>query len=157
VDSIYDGTLSIPNPFPEATFPNVPDPVFAQFGPLVSSAITALMTERLNWHPEGVYELGNERVNREWDWGNHYGRPESMSAIRTSLAADPNFHVLIAHGIYDLITPYLATKLLLSQLPNEDFVSRVKLVLHEGGHMFYTHDSSRAALHEEARALVLNQ
>ena len=154
VESIYDGTLTIPNPFPEYVSSNVPDPVFAQFGPVVASAVTDLVTTKLNWHPDGVYALSDGRANRQWNWGMGASKPEAMSAIRTSLAADPNFRVLIGHGVDDLILPYFGTKLLLSQLPNADFASRVHLVLHEGGHMFYTRDASRAALHDEARSLV---
>lgn len=154
VASIYDGTLVMPTPFPEYPWPNAPDPVLTQFGPLVASAMMDLVTTRLNWHPDGRYQLGNGRALREWDWGNGFGRPESMTALRTLLAADPSFHVLIGQGMYDLITPYFANKLLLSQLPTADFAARTRLVLHEGGHMFYTRDASRVALHDEARALV---
>ena len=154
VESIYDGTLTVPNPFPEYYVPNVADPTFTQFGPVMSSALVDLVTTRLNWHPEATYELGNSRALREWDWGNRQGKPEAMTALRNALAADPNFHVLIGHGVDDLILPYFATKLLLSQLPSEDFATRVHLVLHEGGHMFYSRDASRTALHDEARSLV---
>ena len=154
VASIYDGTLTIPSPYPEYLTPNVPDPVFAQFGPTISSAITDLVTTKLNWHVDSAYRLGNNRVLRDWDWGSRSSKPEAMSALRTLLAADPAFRVLIGHGVDDLILPYFGTKLLLSQLPSADFASRVHLVLHDGGHMFYTRDASRAALHDEARSLV---
>ena len=154
VETIYDGTLTIPNPFPEYYRPTVPDPVFAQFGPIMASAITDLVTTKLNWHPDGRYQLGNNRALREWDWGSRASKPEAMTPLRDALAVDPAFRVLIGHGVDDLILPYFATKLLLSQLPNQDFANRVHLVLHDGGHMFYTRDASRAALHGEARALV---
>ncbi len=154
IASIYDGTLTIPNPYPEYISPTVPDPVLAQFGPTFSSAITDLVTTKLNWHPEAGYRLSNNRALREWDWGSRPNRAEAMSALRTLLAADPAFRVLIGHGVDDLILPYFGTKLLLSQLPSADFASRVHLVLHDGGHMFYTRDASRAALHDEARSLI---
>ena len=153
VGSIYDPTITIPNTFPEYFVPNVPDPVFAQFGPTMVGAVTDLAATRLNWRPDSRYELSNGRALREWDWGSRQGKPEAMTAMRTALAADPNFHVLIGHGVNDLILPYFATKLLLTQLPS-DFAGRVHLALHDGGHMFYTQDASRRILHDEARALV---
>ena len=152
--SRYDATLAMPDAFPEAAAPRLTDPVFAQFAPPLTSAIVDLLSNRLNWRVDAKYELDNDRVFREWDWGHGMGRPESLTALRRLLAADPGFRVLIGHGIYDLVTPYLGTKLLLAQLPGDDAAGRVHLALHEGGHMFYTRDDSRAALHDEARALV---
>ena len=53
----------------------------------------------------------------------------------------------------DLVTPYFGTRILLNQLP--DFgPNRLRLVVHEGGHMFYLRDTSRAALREQARAMI---
>ncbi len=91
---------------------------------------------------------------REWDWGQRGARPESLSALRVALAVDPGFRVLVGHGVDDLVTPYLLTKLLLAQVADDASASRIRLALHEGGHMFYIRDASRAALHDEAQALV---
>ena len=152
--SRYDATMAMANPFPEAATANTPDPTFAQFGPPMTSAATGLVTGRLNWHPEGRYLLSGDQAFREWEWGRGMARPESLGALRTALAVDPGFRVLVAHGIDDLVTPYLLTRLLLAQIADDEGAARVHLFLHEGGHMFYTQDASRAALHDEARALV---
>jgi carboxypeptidase C (cathepsin A) len=157
IGSPYDATQTIPDPFPEYANPDAPDPMMAALGPPMTSAMIDLVNNRLGWHPEGQYELGNMRVFREWDWGNRQGRPNSIEALRTALALDPGLHVLIGHGLYDLVTPYFETKLLLAQVPDYGSADRVRLALHPGGHMFYSVDSSRAALHDEARALVTGQ
>ncbi len=154
VGSPYDATETIPDPFPEYTYPEAPDPIMDALAPPVTSAMIDLVTNRLNWHPEGQYELGNMRVFHAWNWGSGLSRPNSIEALRTALALDPGLHVLIGHGLYDLVTPYLGTKLLLAQVPDYGAADRVRLALHPGGHMFYTVDSSRAALHDEARTLV---
>ncbi len=154
VGSPYDATETIPDPFPEYPYPEAPDPIMDALGPPVSSAMIDLVTNRLNWHPEGQYELGNMRVFRSWDWGRGLSRPNSIEALRSALALDPGLHVLIGHGLYDLVTPYFETKLLLAQVPDYGATNRVRLALHQGGHMFYTVDASRAALHDEAQALV---
>jgi carboxypeptidase C (cathepsin A) len=73
--------------------------------------------------------------------------------MRTALALDAHLHVLIAHGLFDLVTPYFATQLLLDQIPAASGGDRVRLVTYPGGHMFYTQDASRAAFREEARRL----
>ncbi len=153
VGSNYDGTLTAPDPFPEAVLSRMPDPALAQFGPPLTSAITGLVTTQLGWHPQGGYRLSNQQAFQQWDWGRGMQRLESMSALRTALALDPNFHVLIGQGVDDLVVPYFGTKLLLGQLPTAEMAARVTLALHDGGHMFYSRDASRLALHDEARAL----
>jgi carboxypeptidase C (cathepsin A) len=77
--------------------------------------------------------------------------------MRTALALDPRLHVLIAHGLFDLVTPYFGTQLLLDQIPQAGLGERIRLVTYPGGHMFYTQDASRAAFREEARKLILGQ
>ena len=157
ISSVYDASLSYPNPFPEPANANAPDPIFAQFSAPVTSAMTDMVANRLNWRPDRRYDLSNNRAFREWDWGRFMGRPEAMSALRLSLATDPAFRVLIGHGVNDLVTPYVMTKFLVAQLPASEMISRIRVALHDGGHMFYTRDASRVALHDEARALVTGQ
>ncbi len=155
--SRYDATMTMRQPFPEEAEPRAPDPTFAQLAPPVTAAIVGLVAGRLNWHPDGQYLLSGDQAFRSWVWGSRRSRPESLSALRTALAVDPQFRVLIGHGIDDLVTPYLLTKLLLAQVADDDSARRIRLLLHEGGHMFYTRDASRTALHDEARTLVTGQ
>ena len=73
--------------------------------------------------------------------------------MRTALALDPHLSVLIAHGLFDLVTPYMATQLLLDQVPDAGIAERIHLSVYPGGHMFYTNDASRAAFRDEAAQL----
>lgn len=77
--------------------------------------------------------------------------------MRTALALDAHLHVLIAHGLFDLITPYFATQLLVDQIPKETGRERVRLVTYAGGHMFYTQDGSHAAFREDGQKLYSAQ
>ena len=62
--------------------------------------------------------------------------------------------MVVAHGLFDLATPYFGTKLVLDQLPAFARPPRVKLVVYPGGHMFYSRDASRQALRTEVEALM---
>jgi len=73
------------------------------------------------------------------------------------LALDPRLHVLIAHGLFDLRTPYFGTVRILNQLPDAASAERVKLVVYPGGHMFYSDDTSRAAFRDAANLLFSEQ
>jgi carboxypeptidase C (cathepsin A) len=81
------------------------------------------------------------------------GRPESLSYMQNALSLDPRLHVLIAHGLFDLVTPYFTTVRELDQLPDAGSAERVRLVVYPGGHMFYSEDASRAAFREAVSAL----
>jgi carboxypeptidase C (cathepsin A) len=73
--------------------------------------------------------------------------------MRAALALDPHLSVLIVHGVFDLVTPYFATQLLLDQVPEAGIADRIRLSIYPGGHMFYSNDASRVALRDEAARL----
>jgi carboxypeptidase C (cathepsin A) len=158
VASPYDVTISAADPFPAAANDNSPDAILdALRGPVTSAMLDAYAT-RLDWKPGGAparqYYLLNEGTAREWDYGRGNTRPEVMGAMRQFLALDPATHVLVAHGLTDLVTPYFASKLLLDQVPDQGPGDRLQLRVYGGGHMFYSRDASRAALHGDAETLV---
>jgi len=68
------------------------------------------------------------------------------------LASNPSFHLLIAHGYSDLVTPYGVSRYVVDHLPPSLAGNRVSLKLYRGGHMFYTTDGQRAAFTADAKA-----
>jgi len=158
VASPYDATVSAADPFPAAANDNSPDAILdALRGPMTSAMLDVYAT-RLEWKPSGApgrrYELLNEATAHEWDYGRGNARPEVLTPLRQFLALDPAAHVLVAHGLTDLVTPYFASQLLLNQVPEAGGGDRSQLHVYGGGHMFYSRDASRAALHGDAEALV---
>lgn len=151
IASAYDATVTVPDADPESAFDGSPDPLRDAMNAPLTSAMLDLYARRLNWQPDGQYQLMNFAVNRQWDFGRGNSRPEAASALREALAFDPNLRVLVAHGFFDLVTPYFRTKLILDQTEPGAGADRVRLLVYPGGHMFYTRDDSRAAL----RAAVL--
>ena len=154
VYSPYDATISAADPFPAAANDNSPDPILdGMRGPLTSAALF-VFRHWLDWQPEGApnrqYELLNEQVAHDWDYGRRMTRPEAYSDLRQYLALDPTSRVVVAHGLTDLVTPYFADALLLRQTPDYNDAHQVKLAVYPGGHMFYSRDDSRAALHRDA-------
>ena len=154
VGSSYDATVTIVDPFPLDARRVSPDPVLEGLRAPARSAMVSLYATRLDWRPDSAYRLLNAQANRQWDWGNRiWNPPQAMQAMRTALALDPHLSVLITHGLFDLVTPYLATQLLLDQVPESGIADRMQLSVFPGGHMFYTNDASRAALRDEAARL----
>ena len=155
IGSFYDATVTAADPYPHGANSYPPDAMTEALYAPVTSAMLELYTNRLNWVPDGTYTLNNPAVNRAWDWGAGNNRPESLGALRTAVALDPQLHVLIAHGFFDFVTPYFRTKLMLDPIPASAGADRIALEVYPGGHMFYSRDASRAAF--RARALDIYQ
>ena len=117
--------------------------------------MSRLTVETLGWPvAEARYEILNDRVAHDWDFG-AAGRSgaEALSDLRQAMALDARMQVVVAHGLFDLVTPYFATKILLDQVPAFGGASRLRLIVFPGGHMFYTQDDQRKALRDAARAM----
>jgi carboxypeptidase C (cathepsin A) len=154
VASAYDTTVTIADPFSDSSFSRWPDPILDGLRGPVTSAMLDLYARTLHWLPDAKYELLNDSVARRWDYGSaQSNRPESASMLRSALALDPQLHVLIAHGLTDIVTPYFATQLVLNTLPQFGDPDRVRLAVFPGGHMFYARDASRQAFRAAAVAL----
>jgi carboxypeptidase C (cathepsin A) len=150
----YDASVRGDDPFPDSSFFHFGDQSGdALFAPLTSAAVD-LTTRKLNWRPDGSYQLGNGSVERAWDFGRGMKPAESITELRQILALDPKLKLLVAHGLFDLATPYFGSKIQLDQLPAFAAPDRVKLVVYPGGHMFYARDASRQAFRSEVQALI---
>lgn len=150
----YDASVMGTDPYPDSSFFHFNDPSGeALVAPLTSAAVD-LTTRKLNWRPDGSYQLLNGAVEKSWDFGRGLKPTESISELRQILALDPKLKLLVGHGLFDLATPYFGTRIELDQLPAFATPDRVKLVVYPGGHMFYSRDASRQAFRTEVEALM---
>lgn len=150
----YDATMSGLDPFPDSSDFHFGDPSESGlFAPLTSAAID-LTRNTLKWRPDGTYQLLNGAVAGAWNFGRGREPVESVTQLREILATDPNLKVVVAHGLFDLATPYFGSQIALDQLPPSLAANRVKLVTWPGGHMLYARDAARAGLRSEAEALM---
>lgn len=157
IDSVYDTTVTAQDPFPENLYGFVSDPITTGMAAPVTEGVLSVY-DRLHWHPDGpTYQLANADTLRQWDFGNSFLRPQSFGALRQAIAADPGLHVIIAHGLFDLVCPYFASQLLVNQIAPDAGADRVTLSTFPGGHMFYIRDQSRTDLREQARRLLTGQ
>ena len=111
----YDASVSGFDPYPDSSYSHFGDPSGDSLMAPLTSAAVDLTTRKLNWRPDGSYQLLSESVNRAWDFGR--GPAESVSQLRQILALDPKMKLLVGHGLFDLATPYFGSKVILDQLP----------------------------------------
>jgi carboxypeptidase C (cathepsin A) len=152
VASAYDSLVTGFDPNPHSATSHYADPVLDALRPPLASAMANIYATRLNWFVDARYDVLNEDVSRDWDWGS--GEPEAVGDLKQDLALDPHFRVLIAHGLTDEVTPYFATQLLINQIAPMGDPDRLRLAVYGGGHMVYALDASRAALRDDARRLI---
>ncbi|MCA1433831.1 peptidase S10 [Bradyrhizobium sp. BRP20] len=149
----YDASVRGFDPYPDSSSSRFGDPSGDPLQAPLTSAAVDVLSRKLNWRPGGSYEVLNGAVEGQWDFGRGINPPQSVSELRQILATDAKLNVLVTHGLFDLATPYFATRRVLDQLPA--FVTqRVKFVVYPGGHMFYSRDGSRQAFRSEVEALI---
>jgi len=156
--SRYDGSVASMDPYPAAAFPQSGDPILQGLKAPLTSSYVSYVRDELQFKIDRQYELLNAELGRRWDWSERRGDYGGISAgasddLREGLALDPRLKVIVAHGMTDLQTPYFASRYVIDHLPSALTHDRVSLRLYPGGHMMYLRQASRAALHQDARAL----
>ena len=153
--SRYDGSFAGLDPYPDDTRPQSGDPILEGLRATFTTGFVAYVRDELHFPADRRYELLSHEVGRRWEWSEHDSAHAAGASddLREGLALNPHLKVLIAHGMTDLQTPYLASRYIVDHLPAALTRDRVALRLYPGGHMMYLRPASRAALHDDAAAL----
>ncbi|HEV7251557.1 MAG TPA: peptidase S10 [Mesorhizobium sp.] len=150
--SLYDGTIAGPDAWPQS--PRLgPDAVLDQSVPVLTSAFVDYARNELNFRTSVSYRLLNREASRQWDYGARQEFNGVLDDLQDARALNPSLDVLIVHGTADLVTPYMASRYLVQQLPPLARAKPIRLANYPGGHMMYFRDDSRAALKRDAVAL----
>jgi carboxypeptidase C (cathepsin A) len=154
--SRYDGTIDGPDPDPASPRAGGPDPLLERAAPTWTSAFVGYVREELGYRTDITYRLLNRDIAGRWDYGttpNRQGHAGVLDDLQAGRTLNPALQVLVATGFADLVTPYLATRYLLGQLPPLAGAAPVTFRTYRGGHMMYMRAGSRRALAEDSRAL----
>jgi carboxypeptidase C (cathepsin A) len=151
--SRYDADYAVDDPNPERTSDRGSDPILDGVARAYGGAFADYARNELGFKTEMTYTLLANDISGKWDWG-HGGRfaVSGEDDIRTLLAFNPSFRILVAHGYADMVTPYGMTRYVLDHLPPIGAAGRVQLKLYRGGHMFYIAQDSRRAFSADAAA-----
>jgi carboxypeptidase C (cathepsin A) len=153
---VYDATITGIDPFPDREHRQGPDPTFAGIDRIFASAVNHILRAEIGIDSDRRYDLLSMDVNRDWKRDEQSHALEAPAGatddLRFAMSMNPDMKVLIAHGYYDMVTPYFSSERLVEQmklLPQQ----REKLFIRhfDGGHMFYTWDASRRAFRDWAQ------
>ncbi|CCV06019.1 Peptidase S10 serine carboxypeptidase [Mesorhizobium metallidurans STM 2683] len=152
--SPYDGTIATADIAPESARIAGPDPVLDRSVPVLTSAFTGYIRNELNYRTDVSYRLLNGEISRNWDYGtSRQGYAGVMDDLQRARALNPALGVVIVNGYTDLVTPYLASRYLVNQIPSLADAKSIRLDVVEGGHMMYFRPDGRRALKEAASEL----
>jgi carboxypeptidase C (cathepsin A) len=150
--SIYDSNVTAYDPFPFAPEQQSSDPILASMIAPVTTSMVDFVTRTVGWKVDARYNALSYDVNRSWTWDKEL-RSGSVPQLRKAVSADPKLRVLIVHGWNDLSCPFMGSVLTVDQMPVMGDPARVSVHEYPGGHMFYTRESSRIALHKDVQEM----
>ncbi|TIT83250.1 MAG: peptidase S10, partial [Mesorhizobium sp.] len=152
--SPYDAMVATSDIAPESAQIAGPDPVLDRSVPVLTSAFVGYARDELNYRTDVSYRLLNGEVSHNWDYGTSgQGYAGVMNDLQRARSLNPSLGVVIVNGYTDLVTPYLASRYLVNQLPTLADAKPIRLDVVEGGHMMYLRPDGRRALKEAASEL----
>ncbi len=154
--SRYDSNVTMWDPFPYAPNQRTNDPLLDSIIAPTTTAMVDFVTHTVGWKYPGRYNALSYEVNKLWsDGSDPESRGESdlrrgsVEELRKIVAIDPKLNVLIVHGWDDLSCPFMASVLIVDQIPLMGNPQRVQVKEYPGGHMFYSRTTSQAALKKD--------
>jgi carboxypeptidase C (cathepsin A) len=136
-----------------------------------STAISSAYTAAFNQYVRQDLKFGGDKpyeieasVGREWDWKHNEGRgygfpgaPNVEPDLTQALIANPNLHVEVENGIYDLATPFFETEYTMDHLDLPAALrGHIQLKYYDAGHMMYVSPSAHAKLKANVTAFIEN-
>ena len=154
--SSFDGSFTAIDPDPLSSSDSGEEPFLAAVNLRMTAAFNHYARKELAFDTDLPYELLNGRVTKQWNWRSgldgDQGYVEVASDLKTGMSRNPRLKVLVAHGLYDLVTPYLGSVVVIRQLALDPKVAgNLTLQVYPGGHMFYSNDEARQRFFEDAR------
>jgi carboxypeptidase C (cathepsin A) len=153
--SVYDGSFSSIDPEPAYPFAPGKDPLLIQINTLLAAAFNSYIREQLKFETDIPYEILNSEVSHRWNWRSGLDSAQGFAGVaenlKDSMSTNKELRVLIAHGVFDLVTPYFGSVIVTRQMSLDPAItSNLSLKIYKGGHMFYSNDTARKTFFEDA-------
>lgn len=153
--SLYDGSFTAIDPNPGRPLHRGEDPLLSHLNAALTTAFNSYVRRELRFETDIPYELLNRTVSRQWNWQSGIDGQQGFVGVadnlKDAMSADGNLRVLLAHGVFDLVTPYFASEIVTRQMSLDSAVApNLSLRVYEGGHMFYRREASRRGFRDDA-------
>jgi len=131
----------------------------------VSAVIYSYLRDELGWKTDAFYagafgggypspaSFRADWMSERWNRGMSYA--DRGAALADALAKNPRLRVFIAHGYFDLSTPFAGTEYTISHLGlSPDQRKRISFVRYEGGHAAYIASAARKQFSKDVEAFI---
>ena len=115
--SHYDATFAVRRSFPGIIVRRGPDPILDGLVRAYGGAFVGYARDEFGFKTDMTYILLASDISGKWDWDEGHGQPSVADDLRVLLALTPSFHLTIAHGYSDMVTPYAVSRYVLNHLP----------------------------------------
>ena len=131
--------------------------------PAFKSALMSYLYDDLDVKWSRLYlSPADPELSESWRWSplpeDQSWEPHFVNTARdlsTALRLNPRMRVLVASGIYDLVTPFFDAEYTLNR--HDINAAQIEYKYYTGGHMMYVNEPSRTRLLEDTRAFILAQ
>ena len=101
------------------------------------------------------WDMSRQGRGRFGGGGGYGGSLNVMPDLADAMKSNPNLHVMLNDGYFDLATPFFAAEYEEKHLPiPESLAKNISYNWYESGHMAYVRDSCRKLLHDRAAAFI---
>ncbi|WP_439101032.1 S10 family peptidase [Congregibacter sp.] len=136
------------------------DPFFPSVGPAFLATFNDYYREALGVKTDRRY-VGSAGLYRDWDQahkrpgGGEAPVPNTAVDLAHAMTQNPHMRVLVQQGLYDLATPYGATKYFLDHINLPPALrDNLSLELYEAGHMMYLHPASMSKFRKDLAGFI---
>ena len=152
--SLYDGSIVSIDPEPASHLLTGLDLYLDRLNVPMTTAFNSYIQEQLHFRTDLPYLLLNNDVFDSWNWRSgirgRQGFVEAASDLKQAMSLHPDMRVLIMHGVFDLVTPYYASEIIIKQMSLDPQISKnVHLKVYHGGHMPYLQERTFHHMYED--------
>ena len=154
---LYDASATVKDPYPDRDEWSGPDSTLHVVERVFAAGVNSHLRAAIGLETDRDYSTSSDEVNENWKIDTRKHAFESQVGatddLRYGMSVNPHMKVYLTHGVFDLVTPFFTAERISRLMKLDEDRKRLLTVRHyDGGHMFYTWETSRIAFSRDMEA-----